>query len=123
MIKIKNYIFNENEINYINQSGEFLYISTKESNLLRPIIATFDDIEWNYDKNNNIHEEYVISQLKEYEEEHKELVETNYNLATKKTELEDRINKAIEYVKEYYPTSTIYYQDEQDKLIKILRGE
>ena len=35
----------------------------------------------------------TLDYLKELEEEHKELVETNYNLATKKTELEKELNE------------------------------
>ncbi len=55
MIRIKDYIFNESEINYIWESNEEeLYVQLKTdveenvSNCKKIRNATFEDIEWNY---------------------------------------------------------------------------
>lgn len=37
-------------------------------------------------------------------------------------ELQQRIDKAIEYIKEHYPTATINDQDDKYKLLNILQG-
>jgi len=37
-------------------------------------------------------------------------------------ELQARIDKAIEYIKEHYPTSTINYQEDRSILLNILKG-
>ena len=37
-------------------------------------------------------------------------------------ELQQRIDKSIEYIEEHYPTSTINYQDDKYKLLNILKG-
>lgn len=39
-----------------------------------------------------------------------------------RNDYKSRCEKAIEYVKENYPTSTINYQDDKYKLINILNG-
>ena len=47
----------------------------------------------------------------------------NTNRAIEQTEIyKSRCEKAIEYIKENYPTSTINYQDDKYKLINILNG-
>ena len=49
MIKIKNYIFNENEIREIKQCKNYLRLDlTYSGPYLHIDDATFDDIEWNY---------------------------------------------------------------------------
>ena len=113
MIKIKDYIFNENEIREIKQCKNYLRLDlTYSGPYLHIDDATFDDIEWNYGTpqnatqnatQNKIDDEYIelsnkyqrlLNINEEFEEEHKELVETNYNLATKKAELEEE-NKTL----------------------------
>lgn len=114
MIKIKDYIFNENEIREIKQCKNYLRLDlTYSGPYLHIDDATFEDIEWNYGATQNatqtatqnkIDDEYIelsnkyqrlLNINEDLEAEHKELVETNYNLATKKTELEKE-NKELE---------------------------
>ena len=80
MIKIKDYIFNENEIEYIKQDKDHLslYFKRKKGVAYRFISnATFDDIEWNYG-NTDLEElklDYsaVVTSYKKLEEESKKL--------------------------------------------------
>lgn len=121
MIKIKDNIINENKI---------IQISINEDNNLEidiehsfPIVikdATFDDIEWNYDKN-NIHEEYVISQLKEYENKLNKVsrfIVKNAIASDKWEEIEPL---------EFAPVGNIIYKslskNKVQELYKILRGK
>lgn len=144
MIRIKDYIFNENEIEYIKQELEGLIVCPKAINVELEAIenATFEDIEWNYD-NNNIHEEYVISQLKDYEnkikEYEEELTEAEYfstDLYNSKINLSNKIRKAIEYInnteEDKEEDSLFIHKKEKsfltfykikNDLLKILKGE
>ena len=94
MIKIKDYIFNENEMVYIKSGISFtntfgknnsLNIRTKEKDLLIEN-ATFEDIEWNYGTlqatkrqiqkelcKNCYYRDIISNKLKELEEENKKL--------------------------------------------------
>ena len=125
MIKIKDYIFNENDIRkiYYNKDKSCLCVGFRDEDLVTNWVenATFEDIEWNYDKNNNIHEEYVISQLKDYENKIKELEKeknANESLYNKWESLVKRISKALQYLKDNYE----YQEDICEECSKILRG-
>ena len=104
MIKIEDSIFNENEIKYIMKFSEKKLQIMFKNGFDIYVEATFDDIEWNY--GNTDTKPYVVmtrsiaedlananKKIEELEEENKELVETNYNLATKKTKLEEELNE------------------------------
>ena len=147
MIRIKDYILNENEIVKIqfDDGSKEMEIDHKNGN--RTFIdGTFDDIEWNYDKNNNIHEEYVISQLKDYENKIKDLEEelnelkSDYSLVVTENkklkfsmqdtydsandtcgELQQRINKTIKYVEQIDDWDIKDFR--RKELLKILKGE
>ena len=132
MIKIKNHIYNENEIISIHESTENDSISIKFKTDSYFILenATFEDIEWNYENNNEYCNVFYEDRIKELEEENKTLKELNvcvgcdnnpdyktrikeleeenkklnelvqFNVKTTTT-LTKRINKAIEYIEEH----------------------
>jgi hypothetical protein len=105
MIKIKGYIFNENDIKVIENDEDLLTIIFKDGSY-RETQGTFDDIEWNYvDKVHNdklekaykrVHDELVYitglqrdclktrleqsHKIQELEEENKKLKEENERL-------------------------------------------
>lgn len=104
MIKIKDYIFNENEIKWYEKDNEDIKVVFVNDTHIYIDDTTFEDIEWNYG-NTELEElklDYsaVVTGYKKLEEENKELVETNYNLATKKTEFEEENKKLKETIKE-----------------------
>lgn len=149
MIKIKDYIFNENDIGKImsvkkeeNKSNfDKLYVFFKNENIAAETFydTTFDDIEWNYEDEQIRKCLDSIDREEELEEENKKLNElVQFNVKTTVT-LTKRINKAINYIEQY---KEIYYPDEpqsepviqynigiydeefsEEKLIKILKGE
>ena len=128
MIKIKNYIFNENEIEYIKSGTTFkengtallvetngLNVKTKKKDLLFED-ATFEDIEWNYGTPQETqrqmqkelckscyYRDTISNKLKELEEENKRLnfcMKDTYDSANDIcSELQQRIDKAIKYLK------------------------
>lgn len=79
MIKIKDYIFNENEIEYIKQELEGLIVCPKAINVELEAIenATFEDIEWNYTGYEKVQPDYE-NIIKKYEEENKRLKDKEY---------------------------------------------
>lgn len=90
MIKIKDYIFPEENILYIRQktkdSVTVLRKRPNEYDCFRTelvIEATFDDIEWNYGENEN----------NKFKEDNKELLETNMTLAINNKKLEEELEK------------------------------
>ena len=150
-------LFNENEIKRIHLLRFSTYTEIEvitNDRIYNCGTATFKGIEWNYggqvedtlkdDEYIELSNKYqrLLNRNEELEEEHKELVETNYNLATKKTELEEdldleksissnlaqKILKAIEYIEEhslnFNGECEIDLEVEECKdLIKILKGE
>ena len=91
MIKIKDYIFNENEIEYIKSGTTFkengtallvetngLNVKTKKKDLLFED-ATFEDIEWNYGSNEKA-QISLQNQLVKLQQEKEELEEENKKL-------------------------------------------
>lgn len=117
MIKIEDNIINENKI---------IQISINEENNLEidiehsfPIViknATFDDIQWEYDRFKvEADKDGVVFANRILEKKIKELEEENQ-------EYEDRINKAIEYIEELYTRYIADYSD-IERLEKILKGE
>jgi len=107
VIKIKDYIFNENEllgIVYIKEENKLELISKdKYSEFIEN--ATFEDIEWNYEDEQIRKCLDSIDREEELEEENKKLnelivfnVQTSANLTKINNQLEDRINKVFEYL-------------------------
>jgi DNA replicative helicase MCM subunit Mcm2 (Cdc46/Mcm family) len=85
-------------------------------------------IEWLGIPDNETHEFANGMYSCEYNEAYKkakqfDLIEKYVDYEQECFDLKVRIDKAIEYIEEYYPTSTINYQDEKDEIIKILKGE
>lgn len=104
MIRIKDYIFNENEIKWFEKYNEEEIKVVFVNNTHIDIMATFEDIEWNYENFN------VRKKLEEV------ILARNVRIK----ELEDRINKAIEYIGNGnigIPKKT------SEKFINILKGE
>ena len=67
MIRIKDYIFNENEIREIKQYKNYLRLDlTYSGPYLHIDDATFDDIEWNYGSQDNqdVASKYLVDRLK-----------------------------------------------------------
>ena len=64
-----------------------------------------------------------IKYQKKLKEENKHYHTISIVAKGKQKVLQERIDKAIEYIKEHYPTSTINDQDDKHKLLKILRGD
>lgn len=147
MIKIKDYIFNENEITHIVQKSnenldtDYLIVYGKDKNEHKfiTINATFEDIEWNY--GNNISEslsyDLAKARVEELEEENKklkdelELKDFNYTkfrhleesndiLKEELEEEENKIDKAIEYMDR---RDLEWGSEEHEKMMKILKGE
>ncbi len=77
MIKIKDYIFNENEIRYIKyeENAIFIYLRFDISSFIRLENATFEDIEWNYEDEQIRKCLDSIDREKELEEENEKLKE------------------------------------------------
>ena len=137
MIKIKNYIFNENEIREIKQCKNYLRLDLIYSGpYLQIDDATFEDIEWNYENFNDCKqlEEIILvrdKKIKELEEENKKLKKPSnyYQYASKLVKnncesLQQKIDKAIEYIKEGQSmTSTKQVYISGVDLLKILKGE
>lgn len=125
MIKIKDYIFNENEISHIihmmneNLDTEYLNIFGKDGSLKSCISATFDDIEWNYvDK---VHDDKLEKAYKKVKEELVFMTDLQKDSLGKRLELQHRIDKAIEYIESYH--NTALFESDKENLIKILEGE
>ena len=133
MIKIKDYIFNESEIQYIMQDDKELHIVFKNVNGFY-VEATFDDIEWNYGQN-KADDEYIelsnkyqrlLNRNEELEEENKRLdfcMQDTYDSANDTCEeLQQRINNIKEYIKE---NEKIYGSllDNEKIILKIIDGE
>lgn len=137
MIRIKDYIFNENEIREIKQCKNYLRLDlTYSVPYLHIDDATFDDIEWNYENFNDCKqlEEIILvrdKKIKELEEENKKLKKPSnyYQYASKLVKnncesLQQKIDKAIEYIKEGQSmTSTKQVYISGVDLLKILKGE
>ena len=146
MIKIKDYIFNENEIREIKQCKNYLRLDLTYSGPYLCINdATFEDIEWNYENFNDCKqlEEIILvrdKKIKELEEENKKLKKPSnyYQYASKLVKnncesLQQKIDKAIEYIEKSINNPQPFYEyiigDENgnvqnlDKLLKILKGE
>lgn len=156
MIRIKDHIFNDNEIFDISQSDfdgkrvivHFIntdrYISIEK--------ATFEDIEWNYENNNEYCNVFYEDIIKELKEENKKLKEENKHIFTnvnddellrsnainfaEANELRQRIDKVIDYIEDIEEDKEVdnlfinkkeksfltFYKIKKD-LIKILKGE
>jgi len=102
MIRIKDYIFNENEIVKIqfDDGSKEMEIDHKNGDMTF-IDGTFDDIEWNYGQSNIKEDEYIelsnkyqrlSNRNEELEEELKELKDDYSILVTGYKKLKDKIN-------------------------------
>ena len=137
MIKIKDYIFNENEIEYIKKELEGIIVCPKAVNVELKAIenATFEDIEWNYENNNEYCNVFYEDRIKELEEENKTLKELNVCVGCNNNpDYKSRIDKTIEYIEEnkqlfmfdnLRKDGTLQYTIEcdADDILKILKGE
>ena len=103
MIKIKDYIFNENEIEYIKKELEGIIVCPKAVNVELKAIenATFEDIEWNYENNNEYCNVFYEDRIKELEEENERLKELNVCVGCNNNpDYKSRIDEAIKYIKD-----------------------
>ena len=150
MIKIKDYIFNENEIREIKQCKNYLRLDlTYSGPYLHIDDANYEDIEWNYGATQNATQEtgclvfqenkrleelkgnYIKvivekdNKIKELEEENKTLKELNVCVGCNNNpDYKTRIDKAIKYIKEGQSmTSTKQVYISGVDLLKILKGE
>lgn len=111
MIKINDYIFNENEIVFINEyDAESLGIMLKGKDKCICIDAHIEDIEWNYGQN-KIDDEHIelsndyqrlLNRNEELEEENKKLKAEVDLLNDNKHYLNNKIDKAVKNTKELY---------------------
>lgn len=124
MIKIKDFIFNENNIKHISQDvNDILRIYYDYDDVVSVPEATFDDIEWNYSCRNKVQPDYEsrirqleakIERLKERnnklkeENEHifanvndDELLRSNAMNYAELSQLKERIGKALKYIEEH----------------------
>ena len=110
MIRIKDYILNENEIVYINEyDAESLGIMLKGKDKCILVDAHIEDIEWNYEQeqivNCEVYQEHIniqIQRIKELEEENKRLKAEVDLLNDNKHYLNNKIDKAVKNTKELY---------------------
>lgn len=126
MIRIKDYIFSESEVLQITKGMQkTLFLTLKYSDRLQQIDnVTFEDIEWNYGTPQETqrqmqkelckscyYRDTISNELKELEEKNKTFEDYNKDLNRQLDKLEERINKAIEFIKddEFYCKN----QDEQ----------
>ena len=126
MIKIRDYIFNENEIeriNHIDIHGNRLHITFKNNKETYVEFATFDDIEWNYGTPQETqrqmqkelckscyYRDTISNELKELEEENKKL--------------KNVINELSRHlVTTFNKTQNTDYLDIEVKLDELLKGE
>ena len=134
MIKIKDFIFNENEIVYIVEFDEDnkLRVRTSKEVWFDIPNATFEDIEWNYENNNEYCNVFYEDRIKELEEENERLKELNVCVGCNNNpDYKSRIDKAIEYIEEHkrnvYDTfgEGIVFGEMGGikEIIKILKGE
>lgn len=93
MIKIKDYIFNENEIRYIKyeENAIFIYLRFDISSFIRFENATFEDIEWNYEDKQIRKCLDSIDREKELEKKNKTFEEYNKDLNNKLDKLEEEL--------------------------------
>ena len=123
MIRIKDYIFNENEIEYIRKGKtlegfDALNLKSKNKDILFEN-ATFEDIEWNYGATQETQRKMqkelckscyyrntISNKLKELEEKYDKALTELAHESHKRIELEEenenlqqRIDKAIKYLK------------------------
>lgn len=141
MIKIKNHIYNENEIISINESTENDSISIKFKTDSYFILenATFEDIEWNYGE--EIKHPFINSdslrqtirdknKIKELEEKNKRLkekydyiVKENRSWYEKWKKLLNRINEAVEYIEQWRDVKTKRIDNRLKRTLEILIGK
>ena len=143
MIKIKDFIFNENEIHHIHEYKKDTYVYIDKENKYIIENAALEDIEWNYE--NNISEslsyDLAKARIKELEEENKklkkelelEISSSNIKSAQIKDKkilidkLKTRIDKAIKYLKLKVDIPKNHLEeaikDREEDLLKILKGE
>jgi protoporphyrinogen oxidase len=141
MIRIKDYIFNENDIRriYYNKDKSCLCIGFRDEDLVTNWVenANFSDIEWNY--GNNISEslsyDLAKARIEELEEENEKskndiklLLKENGNKERVIKKQEEILNKAIEYIEKLFilEDDNVTYEfknDEIKPLLKILKGE
>ena len=142
MIRIKDYIFNENEINkirFIPENTKLLVDCYKNEDYIEIRKATFEDIEWNYENNNEYYNVFYEDRIKELEEENKKLKE-QLDMLVKDDEEQQKtiirlgtiIDKAIEYIEEHVAVCGFgnkalphweFDDDNIQDLLKILKGE
>ena len=132
MIKIKDYIFNENEIDmfsYHRDTGTLQVINTINKERLDTFITntTFEDIEWNYGATQNATQNATQDRIKELKEDYITLEKDygtceleNSKLRSEIKELKNRINKTIEYIGN---GNLGISRKTREKFIKILKGE
>lgn len=123
MIRIKDYIFNEKEINQIKfEPTHKIIVDAKYSNSFIYIgEATFEDIEWNYEDEQIRKCLESIDREEELEEKNKTFEDYNKDLNNQLDKLQQRIDKAIKSLEEDY------FEDGSgnnvEEVIKTLKGE
>ena len=141
MIRIKDYILNENEIVKIQFDDGSKEMEIDHTNGNRTFIdGTFDDIEWNYGntESEELKLDYsaVVTSYKKLEEENKKLksaMQDTYDSANDTCgELQQRIDKAIEYIHNNRPVFELsskkqlqewFEKEYYIELLEILKGE
>jgi predicted nuclease with TOPRIM domain len=122
MIRIKDYIFNENDIKVIENDEDLLTIIFKDGSY-RETQGTFNDIEWNYGTTEleelKLDYSAVVSGYKKLEEENKKLksaMKDTYDSANDTCgELQQRI-KELEEENNKLISQTTSYKDLYDTL-------
>ena len=152
MIKIKNHIYNENEIKWFEKDNEDIKVVFVNDTHIYIRNATFEDIEWNYGgafeimseeeqlrQNGENNKDKILelrndlidklqNQIKELEEENERLKAKLELEEDNRHYLNNKIGKAIEYIKtntySVYDKKTTIYEDVVlvDKLLNILKG-
>lgn len=140
MIRIKDYIFNEKEINQIRfEPAHKIIVDAKYSNSFIYIgEATFDDIEWNYGNNISESLSYNLAKarIEELEKENKKLEErvgqfsnTINDLGRTNVNIQRKINNALKDTEELYKmtkeqdSDNVNLIDRLENILKTLKGE
>ena len=130
MIRIKDYIFNENEIKWFEKDNKDIKVVFVNDTHIYIRNTTFEDIEWNYG-NTELEElklDYsaVVTGYKKLEEENKKLkfaMQDTYVSANDTCgELQQRIDKIKEYIKENEEEFGSLLDNEKT-ILKIIDGE
>jgi hypothetical protein len=130
MIRIKDYIFNENAIKVIENDEDLLTIIFKDGSY-RETQGTFDDIEWNYEQSNIKEDEYIelsnkyqrlLNRNEELEESLDEQHSTSALLARKMIKTITLTEELYKMAKEQ-DSDNVNLIDRLENILKTLKGE